>query len=84
MDNVPLLPHIASATHETRQAMGQRVMDNLMDAERTGQLILSRLPEHSFFLCKPRHMTMKHNLIGGQRDRRRPHLPEHQPLTRAT
>jgi len=39
MDNVVLLPHIASATHETRQAMGQRVMDNLDAFERTGQLI---------------------------------------------
>ena len=39
MDNVVLLPHIASATHETRQAMGQRVMDNLEAFERTGQLI---------------------------------------------
>jgi lactate dehydrogenase-like 2-hydroxyacid dehydrogenase len=29
MDNVVLLPHIASATEETRQAMGQRVIDNL-------------------------------------------------------
>ena len=41
MDNVVLLPHIASATHETRQAMGQRVMDNLEAFERTGQLISS-------------------------------------------
>ena len=39
MDNVVLLPHIASATHETRQAMGQRVMDNLDAFERKGQLI---------------------------------------------
>ena len=29
MDNVVLLPHIGSATEETRQAMGQRVIDNL-------------------------------------------------------
>jgi hydroxypyruvate reductase len=29
LDNVVLLPHIASATHETRQAMAQRVLDNL-------------------------------------------------------
>lgn len=28
-DNVVLLPHVASATVETRQAMGQRVIDNL-------------------------------------------------------
>lgn len=29
LDNVVLLPHIASGTRETRQAMGQRVLDNL-------------------------------------------------------
>ncbi|GHU36618.1 hydroxyacid dehydrogenase [Betaproteobacteria bacterium] len=29
MDNVVLLPHIASGTEETRQAMAQRVIDNL-------------------------------------------------------
>ena len=29
MDSVVLLPHIASATEETRQAMAQRVIDNL-------------------------------------------------------
>jgi hydroxypyruvate reductase len=29
LDNVVLLPHIASATVETRAAMGQRVLDNL-------------------------------------------------------
>ena len=29
MDNVVLLPHIASATEETRLAMAQRVIDNL-------------------------------------------------------
>jgi hydroxypyruvate reductase len=29
LDNVVLLPHVASATHETRAAMGQRVLDNL-------------------------------------------------------
>lgn len=29
LDNVVLLPHIASGTHETRAAMGQRVLDNL-------------------------------------------------------
>lgn len=29
MENVVLLPHIASATEETRQAMAQRVIDNL-------------------------------------------------------
>jgi len=29
LDNVVLAPHIASATHQTRQAMAQRVLDNL-------------------------------------------------------
>jgi hydroxypyruvate reductase len=29
LDNVVLVPHIASATHQTRQAMAQRVIDNL-------------------------------------------------------
>jgi lactate dehydrogenase-like 2-hydroxyacid dehydrogenase len=29
LDNVVLLPHLASNTHETRAAMGQRVEDNL-------------------------------------------------------
>jgi lactate dehydrogenase-like 2-hydroxyacid dehydrogenase len=29
MDNVVLQPHVASATHRTRQAMGQLVIDNL-------------------------------------------------------
>jgi len=29
MDNVVLTPHIASATHETRQAMGDLMMDNI-------------------------------------------------------
>ncbi len=28
-DNVVLLPHLGSATHEAREAMGQRVIDNL-------------------------------------------------------
>lgn len=31
LDNVVLLPHIASATVETRAAMGQRVIDNLSE-----------------------------------------------------
>ncbi len=30
LDNVFLLPHIGSATHETRKAMGYRAMDNLI------------------------------------------------------
>ncbi|MBK0393830.1 2-hydroxyacid dehydrogenase [Ramlibacter algicola] len=31
LDNVVLVPHIASATVETRKAMGQRVLDNLSE-----------------------------------------------------
>jgi len=29
MENVVLLPHLGSATHETRIAMGLRALDNL-------------------------------------------------------
>jgi lactate dehydrogenase-like 2-hydroxyacid dehydrogenase len=29
LDNVSLLPHLGSATHETRMAMGNRVLDNI-------------------------------------------------------
>jgi lactate dehydrogenase-like 2-hydroxyacid dehydrogenase len=29
MENVVLLPHLGSATHETRVAMGQRAVENL-------------------------------------------------------
>ncbi len=36
LDNVVLVPHIASATVQTRQAMTQRVLDNL-DAFVAGQ-----------------------------------------------
>ncbi len=39
MDNVVLLPHIASATHQTRQAMADRVFDNLQSYFATGQLV---------------------------------------------
>lgn len=39
LDNVVLLPHIASATEETRQAMARRVLDNLAHFYATGQLI---------------------------------------------
>ena len=39
LDNVVLLPHIASATRETRQAMADRVFDNLQAFFATGQLI---------------------------------------------
>lgn len=40
MDNVVLLPHIASATHETRHAMGDVVMANLK-AHFSGQPVLN-------------------------------------------
>ena len=39
LDNVVLLPHVASATHETRQAMADRVFDNLQAFFHTGRLI---------------------------------------------
>jgi hydroxypyruvate reductase len=41
LDNVVLLPHIASATVQTREAMGQRVLDNLA-AFFAGQPLLSQ------------------------------------------
>jgi glyoxylate reductase len=31
MENVVLLPHLGSATYETRSAMGMRMIDNLVD-----------------------------------------------------
>lgn len=40
LDNVVMVPHIASATQQTRQAMGQRVFDNLK-AFYAGQPLLS-------------------------------------------
>ena len=79
MDNVVVLLHIASATHETRQAMGQRVMDNLDAFEAHGAADLCRLLNAPFFSLQTTHMTMKHNLIGGQW-MKASHLPEHQPL----
>jgi lactate dehydrogenase-like 2-hydroxyacid dehydrogenase len=39
LDNVVLVPHIGSATIETRAAMAQRVFDNLAAFFRTGKLI---------------------------------------------
>jgi lactate dehydrogenase-like 2-hydroxyacid dehydrogenase len=39
LDNVVLLPHVASATRETRQAMADRVFDNLQTFFTTGQLL---------------------------------------------
>jgi lactate dehydrogenase-like 2-hydroxyacid dehydrogenase len=39
LDNVVLLPHIASATHETRQAMADLVLDNVRAFFRDGKLL---------------------------------------------
>lgn len=38
LENVVLLPHIASGTHETRQAMADLVYDNLSGFFATGEL----------------------------------------------
>lgn len=43
-DNVVLLPHVASATHVTRNAMGQLVVDNLL-AWAAGKPVLTPVPE---------------------------------------
>ncbi|MDD0838618.1 2-hydroxyacid dehydrogenase [Curvibacter sp. HBC61] len=39
LDNVVLLPHVASGTHETRQAMADRVLDNLARFFADGTLV---------------------------------------------
>lgn len=39
LDNVVLLPHVASGTHETRQAMADRVFDNLQGWFADGRLL---------------------------------------------
>ncbi len=39
LDNVVLLPHVASATRETRQAMADRVFDNLQSFFAEGRLV---------------------------------------------
>ena len=44
MENVVLLPHVGSATHETRQAMGDLCKDNLDAWFRTGK-VLTLIPE---------------------------------------
>jgi hydroxypyruvate reductase len=44
LDNVVLTPHMASATHETRQAMADLALDNLK-AHFSGQALLSPVPE---------------------------------------
>ncbi|WP_421699837.1 2-hydroxyacid dehydrogenase [Ancylobacter sp.] len=43
-ENVVLLPHVASATHVTRNAMGQLVVDNLL-AWAAGKPVLTPVPE---------------------------------------
>ena len=42
MDNVVLQPHVGSATHETRRAMSQLVLDNL-DAHFSGEDLLTQI-----------------------------------------
>jgi len=42
MENVVLLPHIGSATVETRAAMGQLMVDNLL-AHYAGKQLLTRV-----------------------------------------
>jgi len=44
MENVVLTPHIGSATEETRQAMGDLVVDNLLQHQADGRVI-SPVPE---------------------------------------
>ncbi len=44
LDNVVLLPHIASATRETRQAMADRVFDNLQSFFADGTLVSAAPP----------------------------------------
>jgi lactate dehydrogenase-like 2-hydroxyacid dehydrogenase len=44
LDNVVLLPHVGSATHETRERMGALVIDNLV-AWKDGRPLLTPLPE---------------------------------------
>jgi lactate dehydrogenase-like 2-hydroxyacid dehydrogenase len=42
LDNVVLQPHVGSATHGTRGAMGQLVVDNLL-AHFAGRPLLTRV-----------------------------------------
>ena len=44
MEQVVLLPHVGSATHETRAAMGQLVVDNLLQHQKSGQ-VFTPVPE---------------------------------------
>ena len=43
MDNVVLTPHVGSATHETRAAMGRLTLDNLV-AHFAGKPVLTPVP----------------------------------------
>ncbi len=47
LDNVVLLPHLASATHETRQAMADLVMDNLRSFFSTGHVKVAVPPQET-------------------------------------
>lgn len=49
MSNVVLLPHVASASVETRQAMGDLAVDNLI-AWKKGQPLISPVPESAHLL----------------------------------
>ncbi len=44
MENVVLLPHVGSATHETRAAMGKLTVDNLLQWKKDGT-VLTPVPE---------------------------------------
>jgi lactate dehydrogenase-like 2-hydroxyacid dehydrogenase len=44
LDNVVLQPHVGSATHDTRLAMGNLAIDNLL-AFYAGQNLLTPVPE---------------------------------------
>ena len=44
MDNVVLLPHVGSGTHETRKAMGDLCLANL-DAHFAGRPLPALIPE---------------------------------------
>jgi lactate dehydrogenase-like 2-hydroxyacid dehydrogenase len=52
MENVVLTPHIGSATEETRQAMGDLVVDNLLQHQADGRVI-SPVPE-----CREESVTV--------------------------
>jgi lactate dehydrogenase-like 2-hydroxyacid dehydrogenase len=43
MDNVVLLPHVGSATNETRDGMSRLTLDN-MDAHFAGKPLLTQIP----------------------------------------